>query len=53
MRAIHIEKYGRSPILTKCPIPTRSKGQFLIKMAYAPINPSDINFYIGSYGIRK
>lgn len=25
----------------------------LIKMKYAPINPSDLNFYLGFYGIRK
>lgn len=22
-------------------------------MHYAPLNPSDINFYMGSYGIKK
>ena len=53
MRVIHIQKYGRTPILTTCPIPTRNSGQFLVKMKYAPINPSDLNFYTGMYGIRK
>ncbi len=53
MRVIHIQKYGRSPVLTTCPLPTRSEGQYLIRMRYAPINPSDLNFYTGMYGIRK
>lgn len=53
MRAIHILKYGRTPILTTCPIPARAKDQYLIKMKFAPINPSDLNFYLGSYGVRK
>jgi NADPH:quinone reductase-like Zn-dependent oxidoreductase len=53
MRVVHIQKYGRSPILATCPLPVRAKGQYLIKMKYAPINPSDLNFYTGMYGIRK
>jgi hypothetical protein len=53
MRAVHIHKYGRMPTLTPCPLPTRSAGQFLIRMKYAPINPSDLFFYLGLYGIRK
>lgn len=53
MKVIHIQKYGRIPILTTCPLPIRSNGQILVKMKYAPINPSDLNFYTGSYGIRK
>ena len=53
MKVIHIQKYGRSPILTTCPLPVRNSGQILVKMKYAPINPSDLNFYTGSYGIRK
>ena len=53
MRAVHIQKYGRMPILTNCPIPTRAPGQYLIKMKYAPVNPSDLNFYLGLYGIKK
>lgn len=29
------------------------KGQVLVKMAYAPINPSDLAFLTGNYGIKK
>lgn len=53
MRAIHIQKYGRLPVLTKCPLPHRQPEELLIKMKYAPINPSDLFFYLGLYGIRK
>lgn len=53
MRVLHIQKYGRTPVLTTCPLPQRGPGEYLIKMKYAPINPSDLNFYTGLYGIRK
>jgi NADPH:quinone reductase len=29
------------------------KGQVLVKMAYSPINPSDLAFLTGQYGIQK
>jgi NADPH:quinone reductase len=34
-------------------IPVPKKGQVLIKMAYAPVNPSDLAFLTGNYGIKK
>ena len=40
-------------MLTQTAIPSRPKGQLLIKMKYAPVNPSDVFFYLGRYGIRK
>ena len=53
MRVINIPKYGRSPILTQALLPRRAPNQLLIRMKYAPINPSDLNFYLGQYGVRK
>ena len=53
MKVVHIQKYGRMPILASCPPPTRQPGQFLFKLKDAPVNPSDLNFYLGLYGIRK
>ena len=53
MRAIHIARYGRLPVLTNCPLPQRNNQEILIKMKYAPINPSDLFFYLGLYGIKK
>ncbi len=34
-------------------IPSPAKGEVLIKMAYSPINPSDLAFLTGGYGIKK
>jgi NADPH:quinone reductase-like Zn-dependent oxidoreductase len=53
MKALHIVKYGRFPVLEQLPIPELGESDLLIKMKYAPINPSDINFYQGKYGVIK
>lgn len=39
--------------LTELPTPVPRKGEVLVKMAYAPINPSDLAFLLGRYGIKK
>lgn len=53
MRAVHIVKYGRFPVLTELPVPDLGDNDLLIRMKYAPINPSDLFFYLGKYGIVK
>ena len=53
MKVLHISKYGRSPIIARIEKPVRKANEYLIKMKYAPVNPSDLNFYLGNYGIRK
>lgn len=53
MKAIHIARYGRFPVLKHLPIPSLGNGDLLIKMKYAPVNPSDIYFYQGKYGVIK
>src|SRR5512142_1969822 len=35
------------------PVPRPGPGQVLIRMAAAPINPSDFGFLRGSYGFKK
>jgi NADPH:quinone reductase len=35
------------------PVPIPAKGQVLIKMAFSPINPSDLAFLTGNYGLKK
>lgn len=35
------------------PIPKPKKGEVLVKMAFSPINPSDLAFLTGNYGIKK
>ena len=53
MRAINIYKYGRFPQLIQLPIPSLDSDQVLVRMKYAPVNPSDVNFFQGRYGVRK
>lgn len=53
MKAIHLIAAEKLEIVEK-PIPKAlKKGQVLIKMAYSPINPSDLAFLTGQYGIQK
>lgn len=35
-----------------CEIPHLSQGQVLLKFHYSPINPADLNFIEGSYGLK-
>lgn len=53
MKALHIIKYGKFPVLKEIPIPEIGPNELLIKLKYAPINPSDLNFYQGRYGVIK
>jgi NADPH:quinone reductase-like Zn-dependent oxidoreductase len=39
--------------LAEIPKPVPAKGQVLVKMAFAPINPSDLAFLTGNYGLKK
>ena len=39
--------------VSEVPKPKPQKGQVLIKMAYSPINPSDLAFLTGEYGLKK
>jgi len=39
--------------ITEIPTPTPAKGQVLVKMAFAPVNPSDLSFLTGNYGLKK
>src|SRR5512133_1548991 len=40
-------------VVDQIPTPRPGPGQVLIRMAAAPINPSDIGFTKGSYGVFK
>lgn len=54
MRAINISKYGEAFSVKTIPKPkVKLHGEVLIKMKYAPINPSDVFYLKGVYGIRK
>ena len=52
MKAIHLIAPEKLE-LVEIPIPEPKKGEVLIKMAFSPINPSDLAFLTGNYGIKK
>jgi NADPH:quinone reductase-like Zn-dependent oxidoreductase len=52
MKAIHLLSPNKLA-LVELPIPKPKKGEVLIKMAFAPINPSDMGFLTGNYGMEK
>ncbi|MEP7348242.1 MAG: zinc-binding dehydrogenase, partial [Gemmatimonadaceae bacterium] len=53
MRALVVESYGGPLRLIERPVPRPAEGQVLVRISAAPINPSDIAFIKGLYGIRK
>lgn len=53
MRAVSLSKYGELLKVKTVPLPVlKSPSDLLIKVKYAPINPADIYFSFGVYGIR-
>lgn len=53
MQAVLIEQPGEPPAIGQVPVPSPGPGQVLVRMAAAPINPSDLGFMRGSYGFQK
>jgi NADPH:quinone reductase-like Zn-dependent oxidoreductase len=53
MQAVLLEENGESPKFGSIPVPKPGPGQVLVRMAAAPINPSDLGFLRGSYGFQK
>ena len=56
MRAVVLKAYGDRGNCLACEeidTPKPKRGQVLVKVAAAPINPSDLAFVDGNYGIRK
>ncbi|KPM47117.1 alcohol dehydrogenase catalytic domain-containing protein [Jiulongibacter sediminis] len=52
MKALHLTAPNKLEVVEK-EIPKPGKGQVLVKMAFSPINPSDLAFLTGVYGIQK
>ena len=56
MHAIELQEYGNwREILNvvEKPIPQLGSNQVLIRMVASPINPSDLGYLQGRYGVRK
>jgi len=56
MRALELRAYDGRPeslVLVERPVPCPGPGEILVRMAAAPINPSDLMFVRGLYGFCK
>jgi len=53
MQALQLNAYDGKIELVEKPLPRPKKGQVLVRMAAAPINPSDLSFIQGMYGFHK
>ena len=52
MKAIVVDKFGGELQVKMVPIPKPKPGQVLIRMEAAQVNPSDLSFIAGKYGIK-
>jgi NADPH:quinone reductase-like Zn-dependent oxidoreductase len=56
MRAVQLRDYEGQPsslIVAEVPVPRPGRGEVLVRVAASPVNPSDLMFIAGRYGIRK
>lgn len=53
MQAVVLTVPNATPTLATIPVPQPQQGEVLVKMAFSPINPSDLAFLKGGYGIQK
>ena len=53
MRALELATYDGRLQLVEKPVPKPGRGQVLVRVAASPVNPSDLKFIVGGYGIRK
>jgi len=56
MRALELRSYdggADSLVLAEKPVPRPGAGQVLVRVAASPVNPSDLMFLRGMYGLRK
>ncbi len=53
MRAVVITGIGAKPEVASIQVPHPGPGEVLVKMFCSPINPSDLAFIAGGYGIQK
>src|SRR5512141_3290872 len=53
MQAVLLQEPGAPLTVGSRPVPRPGPGQVLVRIAAAPINPSDLGFAGGSYGFQK
>jgi NADPH2:quinone reductase len=56
MRAVQLQDYGAKPsslTVAQVPVPHPGPGEVLVKVFASPVNPSDLMFITGNYGIKK
>ena len=53
MQAVVVDEQSQTFSARHIPVPQPGPGQVLIRMAAAPVNPSDLGFAKGSYGPQK
>lgn len=53
MQAVVMSENGARVKTEKIPVPTPGPGEVLVKMFASPINPSDLMFIKGEYGLKK
>lgn len=53
MQAVVLTETGALPTVATIPVPQPGAGEVLLKMHASPINPSDLAFISGGYGIKK
>lgn len=53
MQAVLLQKNDGALTVGQIPVSTPGVGQILVRIAAAPINPSDLGFLRGSYGFQK
>ena len=53
MQAVVLTETGALPTVATIPVPQPGAGEVLLKMHASPINPSDLAFLSGGYGIKK
>lgn len=53
MQAVVLTSPGTQPTVATIPVPIPGSGEVLVKMSFSPVNPSDLAFLAGGYGIKK
>lgn len=53
MRALRLVGYPRRMCVEEMPLPTPGSGEVLVRVDASPVNPSDVMFLLGLYGVKR